>query len=99
MAFFSASTSPPALLTAFKAASLNRLRFSRASASRLALVLELPLGATSLRSLAESRGVKLTKSIAPNPPVGVFGVFGVRGPFENDRDRERECPVDVPSFP
>ena len=91
MAFLRASTSPPALLTAFNAASLSFLRFSRASASRLALVLELPLGATSLSSLVESFGVKFTKSIAPTPPVGVLGVLGVRGGFDVDRDRVRVC--------
>ena len=57
----------------------------------LALVLELPLGATSLSSFVESFGVKLTKSIAPKPPVGVFGVLGVRGGFDVDRDRARLC--------
>jgi hypothetical protein len=90
IAFFKASTSP--LVTAFKAASLNFFRFSRASASRLALVFELPLGATSLSNFAESLDVKLTKSIA-NPPLGVLGVLGVRGALELERDRARP---DVP---
>ena len=92
IAFFNASTSPPALLTAFNAASPNFLLLSRASASLLALVFELPLGATSLSNFVESFGVKLTKSMAPKTPVGVFGVFRVRGAFEVERDLER---VDV----
>ncbi|KAG9796258.1 hypothetical protein KCU88_g389, partial [Aureobasidium melanogenum] len=83
MAFSNAATSPPATFTAFKAASPNFFLFSRASISLRALVLELPLGATSLSSLAESLGVKFTKSITV-PPVGVFGVFGVRGGREAD---------------
>ena len=59
-----ASTSPPALRTAIKAASLSFRRFSRASCSRRALVLELPLGATPVRILWLSSGVKLTKETA-----------------------------------
>jgi hypothetical protein len=47
--------------------------------------LELPLGATSFSSLAESRGVKFTKSICP-PPVGVLGALDVRG-LEEDLAR------------
>ena len=84
-------TSPPATCTAFKAASLNFFLFSFASNSRLALVFELPLGATSLSSFTESLGVKLTKSML-NPPLtafalGVLGVFGVRGGRECDLAR------------
>lgn len=88
MAFSKADTSPPAICTAFNAASLNFFLFSLASSSRLALVLELPLGATSLRSFAESLGVKLTKSMANPPPAhGVFGVLGVRGGRDCDLAR------------
>ena len=93
IAFFNDSTSPPALLTAFSAASLSFFLLSLASASLLALVFELPLGATSLRSLLESLGVKFTKSIA-NPPVGVFGVLGVLGAFDVERDLDR-CEVEI----
>ena len=75
---FSALKSPPALSTAFTAASFSRRLFSFASASLRALVLELPLGATSDKSFALSLGVKLTKSMTPWP-VGVLGVFGVLG--------------------
>lgn len=55
------SKSPPASRTAFFAASLNFLRFSAASFSRLAFVLLLPLGATPVRIFLLSSGVKLTK--------------------------------------
>lgn len=81
IAFSNAFTSPPALLTALTAASLSLLLFSLASCSLLALVLELPLGATSLNSLALSAAVRLTKFIS-NPPFGVLGVLGVRGVLE-----------------
>ena len=82
IAFSRNATSPPALLTALTAASLNLFLLSLASASLLARVFELPLGATSLSSLALSLGVKLTKSKLELPFVGVFGVLGVRGGFE-----------------
>ena len=86
-------TSPPAFLTALTAASLSFRRRSRASCSRRARVLELPLGATSDSSLALSAGVKLTKSSCGGavpaaaeeengPATGVLkldGVLGVRG--------------------
>lgn len=86
IALSSASTSPPALRTACSAASLSFFRLSLASCSRRCLVLELPLGATSLSSLLASFGVKLTKSIW-KPSPGVFGVFGVRGGRDVDRWR------------
>ena len=56
----SLSTSPPASITALTAAWLNFLLFSAASFSRLAFVLELPLGATPVRIFRLSSGVKLT---------------------------------------
>jgi hypothetical protein len=62
------STSPPASNTAFMAAWLNFLLFSAASFSRRALVLLLPLGATPVRILRLSCGVKLTK---PTLPLGM----------------------------
>jgi hypothetical protein len=76
MAFSKACTSPPALLTARTAASLSLLRLSLASCSRLALVFELPLGATSLNNLALSAAVRLTKFIS-RPALGVLGVRGI----------------------
>lgn len=60
------SMSPPASITAFMAAWLSFLLLSAASFSRRALVLLLPLGATPVRILRLSSGVKLTK---PDPPV------------------------------
>lgn len=87
IAFSNAATSPPAVCTAFNAASLNFFLFSLASSSRRARVLELPLGATSFSNLAESLGVKFTKSIIGVPDVGVLGPLGVRGGLEADRVR------------
>lgn len=63
-----AATSPPASRMARAAARLRRRRFSAASFSRRALVLELPLGATPVRIFLPSCGVKLTK---PTREAGV----------------------------
>jgi hypothetical protein len=65
IALSNAATSPPATITAFLAASLSFFRFSLASSSLLARVLELPLGATSLNNFDASLGVKLTKPTIP----------------------------------
>lgn len=62
---------PPAACTALIAAWLSLLVFSIASFSRLAFVLELPLGATPVKIFMLSSGVKFTKS--------TFGAFGVLG--------------------
>jgi hypothetical protein len=67
------STSPPAALTALRAAIDNFLLFSIASLSLLAFVFDDPLGATPVRIFLLSSGVKLTKSTVP--------VLGVRGAF------------------
>lgn len=59
-------------MTALTAAWLSFLLFSAASFSRRALVFELPLGATPVRILRLSSGVKLTKpppSETPRCPV------------------------------
>ena len=66
------SISPPASLTALIAACDSFLRFSKASFSLLAFVLDEPLGATPVRIFLLSLGVKLTKST-------VSGIDGVRG--------------------
>jgi len=58
---------PPAALTARTAACDSLLLFSMASFSLLALVLLLPLGATPVRILPLSFGVKFTKSAKPPP--------------------------------
>ena len=71
-ALLNAFKSPPASTTALTAAWLNLRRLSAASFSLLALVLELPEGATPLRILLLSCGVKLTK-----PTVSRLG--GLRG--------------------
>ena len=63
------------------AASLSLLLLSLASCSLLALVFELPLGATSLSSLALSAAVRLTKLIS-KPPFAGLGVRGVREALE-----------------
>ena len=62
-ALSSAEMSPPASRTAAIAASLSFFLLSLASISRLALVFELPLGATSFNSLLASLGVKFTNPI------------------------------------
>jgi hypothetical protein len=69
-----ASTSPPAFRTAFSAASLILRRRSRASCSRLAFVLELPLGATPVKIFWLSWAVKLTKDTATDllAPLGLL---------------------------
>ena len=75
-------TSPPASLTNLRAASESFRLLSNASFSRLAFVFELPLGATPVKILFLSSGVKLTKPnplLAPLAPEAVFGVRGVRG--------------------
>lgn len=59
-----ALASPPAAITAAAAASDNFLLFSCASLSLLAFVLDDPLGATPLRILVASWGVKFTKDIS-----------------------------------
>lgn len=56
----------------------NRRRFSIASFSRRALVFEEPLGATPVRILVLSLGVKLTKSAMPLPATGVRGAISER---------------------
>jgi len=64
--------SPPAANTAACAASEIFLRFSIASLSLRAFVLELPLGATPLRIRLASFGVKFTKLISISITGDVF---------------------------
>lgn len=73
------STSPPAAATAFIAAWPIRTRRSLASFSRLALVLELPLGATPVMRAEPSLRVKLTKPKASTSASVKAPVLAPRG--------------------
>lgn len=69
--------SPPAVLTAFNAASESLRRRSRATCSRRAFVFELPLGATPVRIFLLSLGVKFTKDTETDlsDPLGLLLVL------------------------